>query len=100
MAMFGWTDPRMPAHYIARANREQLRMSGMDKIIAFDQSQSWITFCGCRRRTTCEHRRERSGNVPRSHQGLEGLLSKRRDRPYQAGRSKFWAKVKNRKTQR
>src|ERR1700684_461034 len=29
--------------------------------------------------------------------GLEWLVSKRRDRPYQAGRSKPWSKVKNRK---
>ena len=29
--------------------------------------------------------------------GLEGLVSKRRDRPYHAGRSKHWIKVKNRK---
>jgi ATP-dependent DNA ligase len=29
--------------------------------------------------------------------GLEGLVSKRSDRPYQAGRSKHWVKVKNRK---
>ena len=28
--------------------------------------------------------------------GLEGLVSKRRDTPYQAGRSKYWVKVKNR----
>lgn len=28
--------------------------------------------------------------------GLEGLVSKRRDRPSQAGRSKYWVKVKNR----
>ncbi len=28
--------------------------------------------------------------------GLEGLVSKRRDRPYQAGRSRNWIKVKNR----
>lgn len=28
--------------------------------------------------------------------GLEGIVSKRRDRPYQAGRSKEWIKVKNR----
>jgi hypothetical protein len=27
---------------------------------------------------------------------LEGLLSKRRDRPYQPGRSKHWIKIKNR----
>jgi ATP-dependent DNA ligase len=29
--------------------------------------------------------------------GLEGLVSKHRDRPYRAGRSKHWIKVKNRK---
>jgi 4-carboxymuconolactone decarboxylase len=29
--------------------------------------------------------------------GLEGLVSRHRDRPYQAGRSKHWIKVKNRK---
>jgi hypothetical protein len=40
MAMFGWTDPKMPAHYIAKANREKLGMSGMDKVVAFDQSHS------------------------------------------------------------
>jgi bifunctional non-homologous end joining protein LigD len=28
--------------------------------------------------------------------GLEGLVSKHRDRPYQAGRTKHWVKVKNR----
>jgi len=28
--------------------------------------------------------------------GFEGLISKRRDRPYQAGRTKHWVKVKNR----
>jgi bifunctional non-homologous end joining protein LigD len=28
--------------------------------------------------------------------GLEGLVSKRRNRPYQAGRSKHWIKIKNR----
>ena len=29
--------------------------------------------------------------------GLEGLVSKRWERPYQSGRSKYWVKVKNRK---
>ena len=29
--------------------------------------------------------------------GLEGLVSKHRDRPYRGGRQKFWIKVKNRK---
>ena len=28
--------------------------------------------------------------------GLEGLVSKRRDRPYRGGRSKDWIKAKNR----
>ena len=40
MAMFGWTDPKMPAHYIAQANREKLGMGSMDKIVAFDQCQN------------------------------------------------------------
>ena len=40
MAMFGWTDPKMPAHYIAKANMEKLGLSGMEKVVAFDQSQS------------------------------------------------------------
>jgi hypothetical protein len=29
--------------------------------------------------------------------GLEGMVSKRRDRPYRAGRSPHWIKMKNRK---
>ena len=29
--------------------------------------------------------------------GLEGMVSKRVDRPYRAGRSKDWVKIKNRK---
>jgi len=32
-----------------------------------------------------------------SRMGLEGLVSKRRDRPYRDGRSPDWIKVKNRK---
>jgi hypothetical protein len=44
MAMFGWTDPKMPAHYIAQANREKLGISGMDNIVAFDQSQNMDDF--------------------------------------------------------
>ena len=45
MAAFGWTDPKMPAHdNIAQANREKLGMSGMEKIVAFDQSQSLDEF--------------------------------------------------------
>lgn len=37
MAMFGWIDPKMPAHGIAQANREKLGIRGMEKIVAFDQ---------------------------------------------------------------
>ena len=44
MALFAWTDPKMPAHDIARANREKLGMSGMEKIVAFDRSQSLDDF--------------------------------------------------------
>jgi integrase len=32
MAMFGWRDPKMPAHYIARANREKLG-NGQDRCL-------------------------------------------------------------------
>jgi hypothetical protein len=32
MAMFGWIDPKLPAHYIAKANRKRLGMSGMHKV--------------------------------------------------------------------
>jgi ATP-dependent DNA ligase len=32
--------------------------------------------------------------------GLEGLVSKHRDRPYRSGRSKDWIKVKNRQHMR
>jgi bifunctional non-homologous end joining protein LigD len=31
--------------------------------------------------------------------GLEGIVSKRRDSPYQGGRSKHWVKIKNRQHQ-
>ena len=44
MAMFGGTVPKMPAHYFAQANRQKLGVSGMDKIVAFDQSQSLNEF--------------------------------------------------------
>jgi hypothetical protein len=44
----------MPAHYIAQANRERLGISGMDKIVAFDQSQSLDDFMPLPERTTGE----------------------------------------------
>lgn len=40
MAMFGWTDPKMPAHYIAKAKRDKLGLSGMEKLVSFDRSQN------------------------------------------------------------
>lgn len=40
MSMFGWQDEKMPAVYIAKANRERLGFDGMDKLIAFDQTQN------------------------------------------------------------
>jgi integrase len=40
MAMFGWTDPKMPAHYIAKAKRDKLGLSGMEKLVSFDSSQN------------------------------------------------------------
>jgi integrase len=59
MAMFGWTDPKMPAHYIAKANREKLGMSGMDKVVAFDESQSLDDFMSLAE--------ENSGGTPRAN---------------------------------
>jgi hypothetical protein len=44
MAMFGWTEPKMPAHYIAQANREKHGISVMEKIVAFDERQSLDDF--------------------------------------------------------
>ena len=40
MAMFGWTDPKMPAHYIAKAKRDKLGLSGMEKLVSFDSRQN------------------------------------------------------------
>lgn len=38
--LFGWTARKIPAHYIAEANRLRLGTSGMEKIVTFDQSYS------------------------------------------------------------
>jgi hypothetical protein len=40
MAMFGWRDNKMPALYIAKASREKLAISGMEKIEAYDQIEN------------------------------------------------------------
>ncbi len=42
----------MPAHDIAQANREKLGVSGMEKIVAFDQSQSFDDLLWHPKRTT------------------------------------------------
>jgi len=52
-----WTDPKVPAHSIAQANREKkLGISGMDKVVAFDQGQSLDDFLGRPRKTGRERR--------------------------------------------
>jgi hypothetical protein len=40
MAMFGWRVHKMPALYIAKANRDKLAISGMEKIEAYDQMEN------------------------------------------------------------
>jgi hypothetical protein len=40
MAMFGWRDHKIPALYIAKANRDKLAISGMEKIEAYDQMEN------------------------------------------------------------
>ena len=42
MAMFGWTGPRMPAHYIAQTNRENVRINGME---TSSLHCGWLPFC-------------------------------------------------------
>lgn len=32
MAIFGWTDPKMAAHYVKTANRKRLAAQGMQKL--------------------------------------------------------------------
>ena len=57
----------MPAHYIAQANREKLGVCGMEKIVAFDQSQSLDDFLQLPEANKTYERRERSGNTPGQH---------------------------------
>jgi len=65
MVMFGWTDPKMPAHYIAKANREKLGVSGMDKIVAFEPEPVARRFyAGAKGEQCANFRWERSGNIP------------------------------------
>jgi hypothetical protein len=65
MAMFGWTDPKMPAHYIAQANRERLGISGIEKIVTFDQEPVARTLAdSASGERHANAQRERSGNIP------------------------------------
>jgi len=51
----------MPAHYIAQANRERLGITGMEKIVTFDRSQSvddWLV-----PRANSSRTRDRNGVV-------------------------------------
>jgi hypothetical protein len=43
-AMFGWTEPKMPANWIAQANREKHGISVMEKLVACDERQSLDDF--------------------------------------------------------
>jgi len=54
MAMFGWTDPKMPAHYIAQANREKLGISGMERSWRSMSANYSMISCKRRRRTARE----------------------------------------------
>jgi ATP-dependent DNA ligase len=65
-----------------KANLQRLLARRPDGIFLSDFEQGEIGPDLCRK--ACEF-------------GLEDLVSKRSDRPYQAGRSKYWIKVKNRK---
>jgi hypothetical protein len=47
LAMFGWTDPKMPAHDIAQINREKLGIS--------DVTRSWRSIRPERAPTFCRH---------------------------------------------
>jgi hypothetical protein len=54
MAMFGWTDPKMPAHYIAQANREKLGSAAWRRSSRSIRASHSMTFCSCQKRTGCE----------------------------------------------
>jgi hypothetical protein len=59
MAMFGWTDPKMPTHYIVQASRKKLGIGGIAKTVAFGQSQSLDDFL---RLPEANNLRTRDGN--------------------------------------
>jgi bifunctional non-homologous end joining protein LigD len=71
-----------------RSRPLETRKAKLAKVLA--RSRDGIVFT--------EHMDGELGTVMFKHAcclGLEGIVSKRRDKPYQAGRSKHWIKVKN-----
>jgi hypothetical protein len=54
MAMFGWTDPKMPAHYIAQANREKLGSAAWRRSSRSIRASHSMIFYSCQKRTGCE----------------------------------------------
>ncbi|WP_050421670.1 hypothetical protein [Bradyrhizobium tropiciagri] len=56
------SDPKMPAHYIAQANRVRLGISGMEKIVTFDRGQSLDGRLAVPQANSAQ---ERSGPIPR-----------------------------------
>lgn len=54
MAMFGWTDPNMPAHYIDQANREKLGMTGWTRSQRSIRANRSMISCRGRKRTARE----------------------------------------------
>jgi len=40
MKYFGWTDPKMPALYIAEANGEEIAQSGADKLHTYREQRA------------------------------------------------------------
>jgi hypothetical protein len=56
MAMFGWTDPKIPAHYIAQANRESSASVAWKRSARSIRASHSTTFYGHPKRTTCERR--------------------------------------------
>jgi hypothetical protein len=45
--MSGWIDPKMPTHYIAKANPEKLGMRDMEKIVALRSNARTSTISSC-----------------------------------------------------
>jgi hypothetical protein len=67
------TNSKMPAHYIAQANREKLGFSGMEKVVAFDQSASLNDFAANEARTNAGNGEVTfSGNIRKKAERFQG----------------------------